>query len=71
VIEMTLAEVADVVGGVAHGEAVLLGGAFVDTRTPEAGGLFVAIAGERVDGHDLAATAGAAGAVAALGTRPT
>ncbi|MBD3947047.1 UDP-N-acetylmuramoyl-tripeptide--D-alanyl-D-alanine ligase [Nocardioides ganghwensis] len=70
-IEMTLAEVADVVGGAAHGEATVTGGAFVDTRTPEPGGLFVAIAGERVDGHDLAAAAGDAGAVAVLGSRPT
>lgn len=70
-IEMTLAEIAEVVGGVAHGEAVVTGGAFVDTRTPEPDGLFVAIAGERVDGHDFAAGAGAAGAVAVLGSRPT
>lgn len=70
-IEMSLAEIADVVDGTAHGEAVVTGGAFVDTRTPEAGGLFVAIAGERVDGHDLADAAGAAGAAAVLGTRPT
>ena len=70
-IEMTLAEIADVVGGVAHGDATVTGGAFLDTRTPEPGGLFVAIAGERVDGHDFAAAAGAAGAVAALGSRPT
>ena len=59
------------VGGTAHGEAVVVGGAFVDTRTPEDGGLFVAVAGERVDGHDLAAAAGDAGAVAVLGSRPT
>jgi UDP-N-acetylmuramoyl-tripeptide--D-alanyl-D-alanine ligase len=71
VIEMSLDEIADVVGGTAHGEAVVTGGAFVDTRTPEAGGLFVAVAGERVDGHDLAATAGDAGAAAVLGSRPT
>lgn len=70
-IEMTLGEIADVVGGVAHGEATVTGAAFLDTRTPEPAGLFVAIAGERVDGHDLAATAGDAGAVAVLGTRPT
>ncbi|PKH44048.1 UDP-N-acetylmuramoyl-tripeptide--D-alanyl-D-alanine ligase [Nocardioides alpinus] len=70
-IEMTLAEIADVVGGVAHGAATVTGGAFLDTRTPESGGLFVAIAGERVDGHAFAAAAGAAGAAAALGTRPT
>ncbi len=70
-IEMSLAEIADAVGGVAHGEATVTGGAFLDTRTPEAGGLFVAIAGDQVDGHDFAAAAGAAGAVAALGRRPT
>lgn len=70
-IEMTLDEIAAVVGGTAHGRAVVSGGAFVDTRTPEEGGLFVAIAGERVDGHDLAAAAGAAGAAAVLGSRPT
>lgn len=70
-IEMTLDQIADVVGGTAHGEAVVVGGAFVDTRTPEDGGLFVAVAGERVDGHDLAGAAGDAGAVAVLGSRPT
>jgi UDP-N-acetylmuramoyl-tripeptide--D-alanyl-D-alanine ligase len=70
-IEMTLAEIADVVGGTPHGDAVVTGGAFLDTRTPEPGGLFVAIAGERVDGHDFAADAAAAGAAAVLGSRPT
>lgn len=70
-IEMTLDQIADVVGGTAHGEAVVVGGAFVDTRTPEDGGLFVAVAGERVDGHDLAGAAGDAGAVAVLGSRAT
>ena len=48
-IEMTLAEIADVVGGTAHGDAVVTGGAFLDTRTPEPGGLFIALAGDRVD----------------------
>ena len=70
-IEMTLAEIADVVGGAAHGDAVVTGGAFLDTRTPEPGGLFIALAGDRVDGHDFAAAAGEAGAVAVLGSRPT
>ena len=69
-IEMSLAEIADVVGGVAHGAATVTGGAFLDTRTPEPGGLFVAIAGDRVDGHDFAAAAGEAGAAAVLGSRP-
>jgi UDP-N-acetylmuramoyl-tripeptide--D-alanyl-D-alanine ligase len=70
-IEMSLAEVAEVVGGVAHGAASVTGAAFVDTRTPEPGGLFVALAGERVDGHDFASAAGDAGAAAVLGSRPT
>ena len=70
-IEMTLAEIADVVGGVAHGDATVTGGAFVDTRTPEPGGLFVAVVGDRVDGHDYARTAIEAGAAAVLGSRPT
>lgn len=70
-IEMTLAEIADVVGGVAHGDATVTGAAFVDTRTAEPGGLFVAVVGERVDGHDFAGTAQDAGAAAVLGSRPT
>ncbi|WP_232211506.1 UDP-N-acetylmuramoyl-tripeptide--D-alanyl-D-alanine ligase, partial [Nocardioides sp. CF8] len=70
-ITMTLAEIAEVVGGTAHGDATVTGGAFIDTRTPEADGLFVAIVGERVDGHDFAEQAVAAGAVAVLGSRPT
>ena len=68
---MTLAEIAEVVGGTAHGEATVTGGAFIDTRTPEPGGLFVAVAGERADGHDFAVEAHEAGAAAVLGSRPT
>jgi UDP-N-acetylmuramoyl-tripeptide--D-alanyl-D-alanine ligase len=70
-IAMTLAEIAEAVGGIAHGDATVTGGAFIDTRAPEPGGLFVALAGERVDGHDFAEQAIAAGAVAVLGSRPT
>ena len=70
-ITMTLQEVAEVVGGSAHGDAVVTGPAFVDSRTPEAGGLYVAVAGERADGHEYAAAAVAGGAAAVLGSRPT
>ncbi|MBZ5736811.1 UDP-N-acetylmuramoyl-tripeptide--D-alanyl-D-alanine ligase [Nocardioides mangrovi] len=65
---MTLQEIADAVGGTVHGdpEVVVDAPAYVDNRRPVDGGLFVAIAGERVDGHDYAA-----GAHAVLGTRPT
>src|SRR5687768_4010928 len=67
-IPMTLQQVADVVGGEVHGDPGLAvtGGAYVDTRAAEPGGLFVAVVGERVDGHDYAA-----GAHAVLGSRPT
>jgi UDP-N-acetylmuramoyl-tripeptide--D-alanyl-D-alanine ligase len=67
-IPMRLAEIAEVVGGEVHGDPTLTvtGHAYVDSRSPVAGGLFVAIVGERVDGH-----AYAAGAHAVLGSRPT
>jgi UDP-N-acetylmuramoyl-tripeptide--D-alanyl-D-alanine ligase len=42
----------------------------VDSRLVQPGGLFVALPGERVDGHDHAAAAVAAGAVAAITARP-
>ena len=41
-----------------------------DSRTAGPGALFVAVAGERTDGHDHARAAVAAGAVAVLATRP-
>ena len=72
-IPMTLAEIASVVDGEVDGDPTLtvLGPAFVDSRAPVVGGLFVAVAGERVDGHDFAAAAVAAGAAAVLGAHPT
>ncbi|HWM73815.1 MAG TPA: UDP-N-acetylmuramoyl-tripeptide--D-alanyl-D-alanine ligase [Nocardioides sp.] len=67
-IPMTLAEIAAVVDGHVHGEPELTvtGPAYLDTRAPVDEGLFVAIVGERVDGHEYAA-----GAHAVLGSRPT
>jgi UDP-N-acetylmuramoyl-tripeptide--D-alanyl-D-alanine ligase len=44
-------------------------GVGIDTRTLKPGDLFVAIKGERTDGHDYLAEAAARGAVAALVTR--
>ncbi len=71
-IPMTLAAAA-----AATGAAVPVGAADVlvtsvefDTRQVRPGALFVALAGSRVDGHDFAAAAAAAGAVAVLGSRP-
>ena len=67
-IPMRLDEIAAVVGGDVHGDPAVLvtGAAYVDNRSPVPAGLFVAIVGERVDGHEYAA-----GAHAVLGSRPT
>ncbi len=45
--------------------------AVIDSRLATPGALFVALPGDRVDGHEFTATAAAAGASAALVSRPT
>ncbi len=74
-IEMTLADIATVVSGTVVNDTDppvrVTGPAFVDSRVAERGGLFVAVVGERVDGHDFAGTAVAAGAAAVLSSRDT
>lgn len=71
-IPMTLPEIAAVVGGEVHDDTgvTVTRPAFVDSRSPVEGGLFVAFRGEHVDGHDFADAAVSAGAVAVLGSRP-
>ncbi len=70
-ITMTLPEIARAVDGelTADNGASVTGPVEYDTRKLTAGGLFLAFAGERVDGHDFGAAAVAAGAVAAIGQR--
>ncbi|KIR60870.1 MULTISPECIES: UDP-N-acetylmuramoyl-tripeptide--D-alanyl-D-alanine ligase [Micromonospora] len=71
-IPLTLAEVAEAVGGrlvAADPAARVTGPVEFDSRKAGPGALFVAFPGEKVDGHDYAAAAVAAGAVAVLGTR--
>ena len=72
-IPLTLRAIATALGGTVDGdpELVVDGPAFVDSRTPVPGGLFVAVVGERVDGHAYAPGAHAAGAAAVLGARAT
>ena len=68
-IPLTLDQIAEVVGGEVHGDdgdVVVTAPASVDSRAVEPGGLFVAIAGEHVDGHDFVADAVGDGAVAVL-----
>ncbi|HEX2144672.1 MAG TPA: UDP-N-acetylmuramoyl-tripeptide--D-alanyl-D-alanine ligase [Glycomyces sp.] len=71
---MSLAQVAAVAGGklseTADPEAVVTGGVEYDSRKAGPGGLFLAIPGDKVDGHDFAAKAAAQGAVATIATRP-
>jgi len=72
-IPLTLGEIADAIGadvvGVDPGVPVT-GPVEFDSRKVGRGGLFVAFPGEKVDGHDYAGVAIAAGAVAVLGSRP-
>jgi UDP-N-acetylmuramoyl-tripeptide--D-alanyl-D-alanine ligase len=72
-IALSLSEIAAVVGGTVEGDGAVTvtAPAVLDGRHSEPGGLFVAFDGEHVDGHDYAAQAGRAGAVAVLGSRPT
>jgi UDP-N-acetylmuramoyl-tripeptide--D-alanyl-D-alanine ligase len=70
-IPLSLAQIAGITGGRLDGDpaAVVTGEVVIDSRRVAPGGLFAATAGERADGHDFAAAAIAAGAVAVLGTR--
>jgi UDP-N-acetylmuramoyl-tripeptide--D-alanyl-D-alanine ligase len=76
VIPLSLAQIARITDGqlhgeaAGHGEAVVTGEVVIDSRRVGPGGLFAALAGERSDGHDFAAAAVAAGAVAVLASRP-
>ncbi|WP_193047372.1 UDP-N-acetylmuramoyl-tripeptide--D-alanyl-D-alanine ligase [Mycolicibacterium baixiangningiae] len=76
-IELTLARVAEIVGGrladITPEDAAatrITGTVEFDSRAVTAGGLFLALPGARSDGHDFAAAAVAAGAAAVLAARP-
>jgi UDP-N-acetylmuramoyl-tripeptide--D-alanyl-D-alanine ligase len=73
VIPLSLAEVATLTDGHLEGgpdPQAVSSAVVVDSRAATAGCLFVAVRGERVDGHDFAAAAMAAGALAVLAERP-
>jgi len=74
VIALSLAEIAEVVGGQTHDipdPSVQVTAPVVrDSREVQPGSLFAAFVGERVDGHDFAAQVVEAGAVAVLASRP-
>ncbi|MFZ0228855.1 MAG: UDP-N-acetylmuramoyl-tripeptide--D-alanyl-D-alanine ligase [Mycobacterium sp.] len=76
-IDLTVAQIAAIVGGeladISAEEAATLhvtGTVEFDSRKVTSGGLFLALPGARVDGHDYAASAVAAGAIAVLAARP-
>ncbi|WP_019970067.1 UDP-N-acetylmuramoyl-tripeptide--D-alanyl-D-alanine ligase [Mycobacterium sp. 141] len=76
-IEMTVARVAEIVGGeladITAEQAAqtrVTGTVEFDSRAVGPGGLFLALPGARSDGHDFAAAAVASGAAAVLATRP-
>jgi len=68
-IAMSLREAAGAVDGVLHGEDVDFRGVSTDSRTLEQDQLFVALKGERFDGHDSLADAAARGASGAIVAR--
>ncbi len=65
-----LSELASAIGGRLHGQDVLVRSVVADSRRAVAGSLFVALPGERVDGHAFVEDAVRRGAVAALVRRP-
>src|ERR1700752_2606603 len=76
-IDLTIAQIADIVGGrLANitpdqaAETRVTGTVEFDSRAVTPGGLFLALPGARSDGHDFAAAAVGAGAVAVLAARP-
>jgi UDP-N-acetylmuramoyl-tripeptide--D-alanyl-D-alanine ligase len=77
VIDYTLARIAEIVGGrltdISAEDAAttrVTGTVEFDSRAVTPGGLFLALPGARADGHDFAAAAVEAGAVAVLAARP-
>lgn len=74
-IPLSLAAIAEVTGAtldeVPDPAAVVTGPVVIDSRQSVPGALFAALPGTRVDGHDFAAAAVAAGAAAVLATRPS
>lgn len=76
-IDLTIAEIADIVGGrladISPEQAAatrVTGTVEFDSRAVGPGGLFLALPGARSDGHDFAAAAVEQGAVAVLAARP-
>lgn len=68
---LALSWVAQVCEGRLHGADVQITSVSIDSRSLGAGAMYVALRGQRFDGHDFCAAAEAAGAVALLLARPS
>jgi len=75
VIPLSVAQISEIVGAradlFADLDATVTGPVVIDSRKAGPGSLFAALPGQQADGHDFAAQAVAAGAMAVLATRPT
>lgn len=73
-IPLSVGQIAAITGAaqnlIADPAALVPGPVIIDSRQAVPGSLFAALPGARADGHDFAAAAVAAGAVAVLATRP-
>lgn len=63
---LKLSEIATMVGGTIHGNDITVNAVSIDTRTMGAGSLYVALKGERYDGHEFINEARNMGAVATM-----
>ena len=69
-MRFSLRVVAEATGGTLHGDDAGFDAVVIDSRRAAPGTLFVALAGEHVDGHAYAERACAAGSAGALASRP-
>jgi UDP-N-acetylmuramoyl-tripeptide--D-alanyl-D-alanine ligase len=68
---MMASQIAQIMGGVLTGEDILVSaGASLSSKEVQPGGIFLALKGEKVDGHDFVEDAFFHGAVLAITTRP-
>ena len=70
-IELSVAEIAEIVGGKSFGDsgAIVTAEPFFDSRRAIPGGIFLALEGQQVDGHNFVEDALAQGGVTAFTTR--
>ena len=67
---MSLASVTPLIQGTLKGTDLFFSRVSIDTRTLEPGDLYIALAGERFDGHDFIPDAVRAGACAVIAEHP-